>query len=496
MAVLNPASGETRERAWREWTALLASRWVLAVVLAVTLVPFAPTLADWFSGDDFWFLHAGQTNSNLFTYIGKSFDPRNTGQFLEYDRYRPLYPIAWRYEYALFGLHAWAYHAVLVGMHLVCVALVWLIARRLFAEAWAAHLAALIFGLHPAYADAVSWLSGGNRVFEAVPYLASLLLFMSWHDAPASSRRPLLYAGCFALYVTAVLFHSSALPLAVVFAAYAFILRGEPRDALRARAWLPFAPFAVVVVAETAVQYWVRGHIGAGDGFRWGYHQFANYGQFLAYSLAPVSTDGRSGLVLRLLDLWQAAAVITMLAITVALLITGMRYRLGLFALAWYWSAFLPDSTLFFQFQSRAMYVPGIALAILLVAAAIWLRDRLAPALLRQAVVAAPFVLAIGVAAVLPVTYDRTSATRRFAAQNERFYQELGRALQSLPAGATLYVVDPPGDLVLLGTESRLEALVQLRYGTSVRAHVATAEQADAVEARARPDERVFRFRP
>jgi len=65
-----------------------------------------------------------------------------------------------------------------------------------------------------------------------------------------------------------------------------------------------------------------------------------------------------------------------------------------------------------------------------------------------------------------------------------------------LPAGATLYVVDPPGDLVLLGTESRLEALVQLRYGTSVRAHVATAEQADAVEARARPDERVFRFRP
>jgi hypothetical protein len=497
VAVLNPASGETRERAWREWTALLASRWVLAVVLAVTLVPFAPTLADWFSGDDFWFLHAGQTNSNLFTYIGKSFDPRNTGQFLEYDRYRPLYPIAWRYEYALFGLHAWAYHAVLVGMHLVCVALVWLIARRLFAEAWAAHLAALIFGLHPAYADAVSWLSGGNRVFEAAPYLASLLLFMAWHDGPPGERRLGAYLGAFALYVVAVLFHSSALPLAVVFAAYAFILRGEPRDALRWRAWLPFVPFAAVVAGETAVQYWVRGHIGAEQAYRWGYHQFSNYGQYLALTLAPVSTEGRGGALLRALELWQAGAVATMLAITVALLMTGMRYRLGLFALVWYWAAFLPDSTFILTgSQGRALYVPGAAIAVLLVATLIWLVERLPRPFVRQALVAAPLALAAGVVAAIPATYDRMADTRHESARNERFYDELGRAIPSLPDGATLYVVGAPKNLLLFGSESRLQALVQLRYGPDVRAHAATPQQADAVEARARPDERVFRYRP
>ena len=146
------------------------SQFALPAILTITLAVYATTLNDWFLADDFWFMRSAEHESFV-DYAITSLDFREINALPDFNRYRPLYPIAWYAQHEVFGLTAWPYHVVLVGMHLACVWLVWLIARRLLKEMWTANLAALVFGLHPVYAEAVSWLSGGNRVFATLPFL-------------------------------------------------------------------------------------------------------------------------------------------------------------------------------------------------------------------------------------------------------------------------------------------------------------------------------------
>src|SRR4051812_45454112 len=117
MAVLSRDAGHTDVAAERDWMAAVASPWMLGGILLTAFLLYAPTLRDWFFGDDFWFLRAAQQHS-IPSSVGRAFDFRLTGTSAEFDRYRPLYPITWRLEYSVFGLHAAYYHAVVIGLHL------------------------------------------------------------------------------------------------------------------------------------------------------------------------------------------------------------------------------------------------------------------------------------------------------------------------------------------------------------------------------------------
>src|SRR4029078_10806636 len=170
----------------------MSTAWALVPILLAVFVVYAPTLADWFVGDDFWFLRPAQQHS-VGREIIRSFDYRNVGTSLEFDRYRPLYPIAWRLQFAIFGLHAFPYHAGVLALHLACGPTIWFIARRLFPETWQANLAALVFGLHPAYMDAVASIAAANRVFAALPYLLALLCYMRSRDHGQPRRRAVAF---------------------------------------------------------------------------------------------------------------------------------------------------------------------------------------------------------------------------------------------------------------------------------------------------------------
>ncbi len=67
------------------WHRVLTSRLLLPAVLLIAFAVYAPTLNDWFSGDDFWFLRSSQTNS-VAEYTRKAFDFRQTGSLPEFDR--------------------------------------------------------------------------------------------------------------------------------------------------------------------------------------------------------------------------------------------------------------------------------------------------------------------------------------------------------------------------------------------------------------------------
>ena len=67
------------------------------------------------------------------------------------------------------------YHVATLAIHLLNVAMVFLLALMLFGDQRVAFLATLLFALEPAYAQAVVWISAITGVLATTCYLASLL---------------------------------------------------------------------------------------------------------------------------------------------------------------------------------------------------------------------------------------------------------------------------------------------------------------------------------
>lgn len=476
------------------WDAILSSRLLLPVVLLLALAVYAPTLNDYFSGDDIWFLHSSDTIS-VADYIQTSFDYRDTGSLPELNRYRPLYPVAWRLQYEVFGLHAFGYHAVLLALHLASVAVVWAIALRITKRIWAAGLAALIFALHPGYADAVTWLSGGNRVFAAFPLFLSVLFFMKYCDEGRGRLRN--YLASSVAFLAAVLLHPAAVGLAVVLPAYAFLVARLPSDALRFKAWLPLAPFIIVAIAMSAIHAWVRSHLEVQDQFTFGWHQYSIYGRYLSAALFPVFVLARADLadpLPRVLSALEGLASVAMIAMSVMLITRRKWPYVGAFIIVWLYVALFPDSTLVFPTQGRLLYMPGAPIALLLVAAVLMAIDWLPGRALPICRAALPFVLGLLLVATISLTAYNIRDWSDRADENAAFISRLQDDVPGLEQGAALYVVNPPANLFRFDTRF-LEFLVELHYGDVDVRRVSLAEAAE-LEGTLGPNDRVFIYQP
>ena len=102
----------------------------------------------------------------------------------------PVTVLSYRIEYALAGFdHPWVQHLVNLIFHLGSVALLFTIARMAGAGTMGATLAACLFGLHPAVAEPVSWLTGRKDVLALFFALATLWLALPQDGRAARARR-------------------------------------------------------------------------------------------------------------------------------------------------------------------------------------------------------------------------------------------------------------------------------------------------------------------
>jgi hypothetical protein len=156
-----------------------------------------------------------------------------------------------------------AFHLLNIGLHLVCVALVFSILIFCVKSPMAAFGGAAIFALHPLQAESVGWVSEMNNLLAAALALGAIRLYLAFRIRTNQSRW-WFYAAGFVLFVLAL----SAKPTAVVAPVIALILdlgfvRGKPRQALAAiLPWLAAAGvFAWVAHASQpgpAVAIWNR----------------------------------------------------------------------------------------------------------------------------------------------------------------------------------------------------------------------------------------------
>jgi hypothetical protein len=142
------------------------------------------------------------------------------------------------------GLDAAGFHGLGLGFHVLNVALVFALLRRLFGRRadLPAAAGALLFGVHPLQTDSVAWVTGNNNLFGAFFSLLTLHGYVAWAGVDAeqaeaderSGQRPLLLVGATACYVLALLAKPTAACVPLVAAA---LHVGRPVP-LRRVAWL------------------------------------------------------------------------------------------------------------------------------------------------------------------------------------------------------------------------------------------------------------------
>jgi hypothetical protein len=102
----------------------------------------------------------------------------------------PVTSLSYRIEYLLAGFdHPWLQHGVNVLIHLASVALLFRLVRTVGLRAPAAALATTLFGLHPAAAEPVSWLTGRKDLLAL--FFSLLTVALALPGSPSRRARVL-----------------------------------------------------------------------------------------------------------------------------------------------------------------------------------------------------------------------------------------------------------------------------------------------------------------
>ena len=421
----------------------------LLLILAVVAGVYAPSLSYWFWQDDVWYLPSLR-GAQFFEFTRDAFDFRDTSEpvplFLSH--YRPLYLVDWLVHYRLFGLEPFGYHVTSVLLHLVNVTLVWLIAMRLSGRQAVAHIAALVFGLHPATTLSVAWISGMTDLETGFASLSALWLFMKFIDG--GRRATYWYVASVLMFLAALLFHLKAAPILVPMVGY-YLLNIKPaaRDLLRPSSWGIFVPYAALVLAYLGVQLWVRQEYDyLGALYQIGWFNGHNFLAYLSMAVLPVQLEIRNP------NIYADVSVHVPAMITGSLLLAGLclwvlakggrRLTVELVALTWFLAAVLQLITFTIGAIGRDLYIAGPAWAILVGLVGVWCWDRVAGSgvLVARLALAAALIAAIGFASARTISYERGVGNE--SAQLEAFISGLRRTHPVLPEGSTVLAIRGP----------------------------------------------------
>ena len=217
----------------------VASKWIPWAVLAITAAVYLPSLTFGFVCDDTQQIVWSQPN---FTFRAvPSYFTSDVWSYSSRDRtnyYRPVFLIWLMLNSKFVGLNTVLWHLSAILAHLAATLLFYFLARRLIADPLLAGVAALLFGVHPAHVEAVSWVSGATEALFAILAFAAILCHLRWREESGRWRIASL-----AFFALALLSKESAVALPVLIAAYEWLFPAGPGSRIRRVVWvvLPYA---------------------------------------------------------------------------------------------------------------------------------------------------------------------------------------------------------------------------------------------------------------
>jgi protein O-mannosyl-transferase len=407
-------------------------RWLIPLVLGLTVLAFLPTLGGGFVADDFVYIarfreFPWSAWPRLFTH---EWSEGIWGQALR--ELRPIAALSFMSDARFFGGEALGYRLTNLGLHLVgtflLLHLAWYYTRG---KTVPTILAALVFAVHPAHVEAVVWVTG--RV-DLLATTAALLFWATGEYFSAYGRRRYIAAAPVALFLG---IFSKEL---CMFAPLLLLLR-----------WLLLDPAAGWTIWRRRIAVLVAGLVIVGiyaacrraafgpenlgynvwtDAPAW--HRQASYASWL-FPVLPFTglTEWRSSPSITMLHgLWIALAVLV-----IAGLVVSLRRRAADTAAAWFFGGFwyfatVAPLTAVVYMSPRHLYFPSIGLAFAVGFLA--LRSRI------MSVLGAAFVLWCAAGHVAAIQPWRTSANLSRVA-----LRALDEQLAAVPEAALLVTSAP-----------------------------------------------------
>ncbi len=267
--------------------------WIAGFVLvAATLLVYAPGLRNGFAYDDYWLVEtnpalrapgsmAHYLGTALFAGTREAADGVWAGGSVDY--WRPFIKLALLLQFRAFGANASGYHAVSLIVHVATVLLAFVWLRRRVMALWPAALGAALFALHPARVESVSWVSGSTDLWMAFWVVLGLVVWERGTRAAAIATS--------IAFGIAVLAKETALVVPVCLAVDAWASGATPRRAVRAVLG-PALALGFFVVLWIALL-----HPAGGRAFGRAPRILASVGSYVAQTFFPLHPSSQVGLV-------------------------------------------------------------------------------------------------------------------------------------------------------------------------------------------------------
>ena len=114
--------------------------------------------------------------------------------------WNPLVWLSFMTDHQLYGLNAGGYHLTNIILHLFSVLLLLRLLNRMTGAIWPSAFAAALFALHPMHVESVAWIAERKNVLSAFFWMLTLCLYVYYTEKPAVKRYlPVLFAFMLAL---------------------------------------------------------------------------------------------------------------------------------------------------------------------------------------------------------------------------------------------------------------------------------------------------------
>jgi Flp pilus assembly protein TadD len=179
--------------------------------------------------------------------------------------YRPLFTAYLTLTYQLFGLWEPGWHLMNLLVHTGATVAAYFLIKRLSGDRSIALVATLIFGLHPAHVESVSWISGIPDPLAALFYLPSLVWYLRYRT---EGKTLWLFASLIAYGLSALCKETPlALPLVLIVWELSRVRsprvsKGSSSFGARLRDLIPqIVPYAIVAGAYLVLRFAVLGRL-------------------------------------------------------------------------------------------------------------------------------------------------------------------------------------------------------------------------------------------
>ncbi|MBI4919940.1 hypothetical protein HY838_01485 [Candidatus Azambacteria bacterium] len=192
------------------------------------------------------------TDPNIFT--GSNIAAETGGK-----NWRPVASLAFAVEYALFGANPAGFHFVSIFLHILNLALVYVLIVKLVKRRSIAALAAAFWALHPAATEAVSWVSNQSSLIFLGFFILAVLAILNYQE---NGNKKYLLRISYLFFALALLTKETALG-GVFIIPFIFLINYREREVIDfRRIFKDFYPFAIIGLAYFYAHYKILGALG------------------------------------------------------------------------------------------------------------------------------------------------------------------------------------------------------------------------------------------